>query len=70
MVSDGSNRIYITSPEMEVLQTLEVVGQDRRPQSHLNELEYVVEQGRGYLYCNVYPSERVVKVDLETGVMA
>lgn len=31
----------------------------------INELEYVVENGKAYIYANVYMERRIVKIDLE-----
>lgn len=63
IMTDGSENLHFLDPE-----TLEKVGTIRvfnngRPLMYLNEVEYV----DGFVYANVYTTDWIVKIDVETG---
>ena len=61
--SDGSDKLYFISPnDWTVTRTLRVTMKGR-PQSYLNELEWTPD----YLLANVWGSNRILMIDLETG---
>ncbi|MCF2491693.1 glutaminyl-peptide cyclotransferase [Dyadobacter sp. CY347] len=62
IVSDGSNRLYFYTPDFKPLGGLSVYD-DKGAVSKLNELEYV----DGYVLANVWETNRIVQVDLESG---
>lgn len=67
-LSDGSDKIYVTTPELTILSTLEVVHQKSSLHvRYINELELVEEEGKQYIYANVYQSNTIVKIDSTTG---
>jgi glutamine cyclotransferase len=62
IVSDGSNRLYFYSPEFKPLGNMNVYD-DKGAVQKLNELEYV----NGYVLANVWETNRIVQIDLESG---
>jgi len=63
IMSDGTATLYFLSPDtFEVLGHIEVRDQSTAVRG-LNELEYV----KGEVYANVWPTERIVRIDPETG---
>jgi len=71
IMSDGTDKLYFLSPDtFEVLGSIEVrdVGSTSSLQKNtvvqgLNELEYV----KGEIYANIWPTERIVRIDPMTG---
>jgi len=62
IMSDGTPMLYFLNPEtFEQVNRMMVFDQDK-PVWGLNELEYV----EGQIYANVWPTERIVRIDLET----
>lgn len=63
LISDGSANIYYVRPsDFKILSSIQVVDNDG-PINNLNELEYV----NGSIYSNVYQTNRIVKIDPESG---
>ncbi|QMW05223.1 glutaminyl-peptide cyclotransferase [Spirosoma foliorum] len=60
--SDGSNKLYFLSPDFQRKGEL-VVYDNMGPVMNLNELEYV----NGYVYANVWQTNRIVQIDIKTG---
>ena len=48
---------------MELLKTLEVKDKRGYPIKNINELEYVEEAGRPFIYANVYLTNHILKID-------
>lgn len=63
IMSDGTDKLYFLSPDtFEVLGSIEV--RDKSiPVQGVNELEYV----KGEIYANIWPTERIVRIDPKTG---
>jgi glutamine cyclotransferase len=62
IMSDGTPMLYFLDPEtLEQVNRMMVFDQDK-PVWGLNELEYI----EGQIYANVWPTERIVRIDLET----
>ena len=63
IMSDGTNRIRFLDPAtFETKRTINV-SLDGRPVNELNELEYV----KGEIYANVWQTDRVVRIEPQTG---
>ncbi len=63
IMSDGTSSLHFLNPEtLEKIGTLNVLD-NGRPVQYLNELEFV----NGFIYANVYTTDWVVKIDLNTG---
>ncbi|MFL6210591.1 MAG: glutaminyl-peptide cyclotransferase [Pyrinomonadaceae bacterium] len=63
IMSDGTNRIRFLDPiTFETKRTISVA-LNNRPVNELNELEYV----KGEIYANVWQTDRVVRIDPQTG---
>lgn len=63
IMSDGTNRLRLLDPEtFDVRREIEVLDGDR-PVNLLNELEYI----RGELWANIWQSDRLVRINPETG---
>ncbi|GAB3803305.1 hypothetical protein GCM10028819_33010 [Spirosoma humi] len=62
ILSDGSNKLFFLSPEFQPLGELNVYD-NKGPVRNLNELEYV----DGYVFANVWQTNRIVQIDLKTG---
>lgn len=62
ILSDGSNKLFFLSPEVQPLGELNVYD-NKGPVMNLNELEYV----DGYVFANVWQTNRIVQIDLKTG---
>lgn len=63
LISDGSANIYTVRPsDFKVLSSVQVVDNDG-PINNLNELEYI----NGSIYSNIYTTNRIVKIDPESG---
>ncbi len=63
IISDGSANLYFVRPsDFKVLASIQVVDNDG-PVRFLNELEFV----NGSVYSNVYETDRIVKIDPESG---
>ncbi len=61
--SDGTATLQILDPDdFRVLRRVRVL-EEGRPLEKINELEWI----EGYLYANVYQTNRIVAIDLETG---
>ncbi len=66
IMSDGSSRLtYIDPADMKPVKSLDVT-QDGAPLDQLNELEYI----NGYIYANVWLTDKIVKIDPATGKVA
>ena len=66
IMSDGTPMLYFLDPEtFKQNRKIMVLDQDS-PVWGLNELEYI----DGQIYANVWPTERIVKIDPETGEVA
>ncbi|MCX7985551.1 MAG: glutaminyl-peptide cyclotransferase [Bacteroidales bacterium] len=61
-MSDGSNRIYIIDPANFTVTDVFEVMDNKGPIDNLNELEFV----EGFLFANIYQSDYVAVIDLET----
>ena len=65
IVSDGTHELRFFDPSnFEPLGRLSVV-RGARPQDQLNELEWV--ESEGALYANVFQTDEIVRIDLESG---
>ncbi len=63
IMSDGSNILTWLNPkDFSVIKNLQVAN-DRGNMGVLNELEYI----DGYIYANIYTTDYIVKIDIETG---
>lgn len=71
IMSDGSNKLYIIdSYTFELLHTVDVRIYDSNKQqyvsvTYLNELEYI----NNYVYANVWLTDRIVMIDIQTGIV-
>jgi glutaminyl-peptide cyclotransferase len=63
IMSDGSERIYFRNPETFAFERMIEVYSHLGPISKLNELEFI----DGYIYANVWMSNRIVVIEPETG---
>ena len=65
IMSDGSNKLYVIDPtHFYILKEIEVYDH-KGPVNQLNELEYV----NGYVWANVWQTDRIVVIDPKTGVV-
>lgn len=65
IMSDGTDQLtYLDPLSYEVVRTLSVT-REGAPQEDLNELEYI----GGFIYANIWLTNRVVKIDPSTGVI-
>ncbi|AKD55673.1 glutaminyl-peptide cyclotransferase [Spirosoma radiotolerans] len=62
ILSDGSNKLFFLSPDFQSLGEVNVYD-NKGPIMNLNELEYV----NGYVFANVWQTNRIVQIDLKTG---
>jgi glutamine cyclotransferase len=62
-MSDGTATLYFRHPETFAEVGRIVVRDDTGPVTRLNELEYV----QGEIYANVWQTERIAKIDPQTG---
>lgn len=63
IMSNGSSDIVYRNPEtFEITKTITVTN-DYGPVSNINELEYI----NGFLFANVWTTNRIIKIDLATG---
>ena len=60
--SDGTNRIYVLTPDFKLKRTI-FVSIDGRPLRYLNELEWV----DGKIWANVYTTDMIVIIDPSNG---
>ena len=65
MVSDGTANIYFVSPKTFNVQSLISVKDNSGTVDNINELEYV----DGFIYANVYTTNRILKIDPESGAV-
>lgn len=63
VMSDGSNILYYMDPEYFTEKSRIEVYDNEGPVHNLNELEYI----DGYIWANVYMTDRIVKIDPKTG---
>lgn len=63
IVSTGSSNLYIVDPETFKIKNTIAVQTNKGPLDNLNELEYV----NGVVYANIYTTNIIVKIDLESG---
>jgi glutaminyl-peptide cyclotransferase len=63
ILSDGTNQLRFLEPQtFQVTRTVSVFD-DKQPLGNLNELEYI----RGEIYANVWKTDRIVRLDPQTG---
>ncbi|GAB3956494.1 hypothetical protein GCM10028805_46530 [Spirosoma harenae] len=62
IMSDGSNRLYFLTPDFKRKGELAIYD-NMGPVMNLNELEYV----NGYVYANVWQTNRIVQIDISSG---
>lgn len=62
-ISDGSNNIYITDEDLNIKQILSVTRKGT-PLYYLNELEWAEENGKQYIYANVYYQNVLAKISV------
>jgi glutamine cyclotransferase len=63
IMSDGTNTLRFLNPgTFQIERTLKVL-EDGRPVTNLNELEYI----KGEIYANIWQSDKIVRIDPETG---
>jgi len=65
VMSDGSNLLYFMDPEYFTEKSRLEVYDNQGPVHYLNELEYI----DGYIWANVYMTDRIVKIDPKTGAI-
>ena len=63
IMSDGSHQLRFLDPATFQVQRTVSVFNDKMPLTHLNELEYI----RGEIYANIWQSNRIVRLDPQTG---
>lgn len=63
VMSDGSSRLFFLDPQTQKAVGSILVTDGGRPVERLNELEFV----RGELWANVWQTDRIVKINSETG---
>ena len=63
IMSNGSHELHFLDPATFQVQRTVSVFNDKMPLTHLNELEYI----RGEIYANIWQSDRIVRLDPETG---
>jgi len=63
VMSDGSSRLYFLDPKTQMRGRAIEVKDGGRPVPRLNELEFV----RGELWANVWTTDRIARIDPETG---
>jgi glutamine cyclotransferase len=66
ILSDGTNRIRFIDPDNFQVRKTIAVFDESTPISRLNELEYV----RGEIYANIWHTERIARIDPQTGHIA
>lgn len=65
VMSDGTNKLFLLSPDMfTTMKTIEVFD-NNGPVHNLNELEYI----NGKIWANVWLTDRIVVIDPETGIV-
>ena len=63
VMSDGSSRLYFLDPATQkTVRTLQITDAGQ-PVLRLNELEFI----RGELWANIWPTDRIARIDLKTG---
>lgn len=63
VMSDGSNKLYfVTVPAFNIVETIEVYD-NKSMVNYLNELEYI----NGEIWANIYLSDKIARIDPETG---
>ncbi len=62
IMGDGSNKLYFFNADFQKTGEIEVYD-DKGPVIKINELEYV----NGYVFANVWETDRIVQIDLKTG---
>lgn len=63
IMSDGTNNLTFLDPKsLKILKKLAIF-ENNIPVLNINELEYV----EGYIYANVYTTNKIIKIDLSTG---
>ncbi|SDD16884.1 glutaminyl-peptide cyclotransferase [Williamwhitmania taraxaci] len=65
VMSDGSNLLYYMDPEYFTEKSRLEVFDNEGPVHYLNELEYI----DGFIWANVYMTDRIVKIDPKTGAV-
>ena len=65
VMSDGSSMLYFMDPEYFTEKSRVEVYDNQGPVRYLNELEYI----DGYIWANVYMTDRIVKIDPKTGAV-
>jgi glutamine cyclotransferase len=65
IMSDGSSILTFLSPDNFKVQKKIEIFENNIPVTNLNELEYV----NGYIYANIYTTNKIVKIDLENGTV-
>jgi glutamine cyclotransferase len=63
IMSDGSNQLRFLDPDTFEVQRVVSVFEGSRPINYLNELEYI----KGEIYANVWLTDRVVRIDPQSG---
>lgn len=63
IISDGSSNLYFVNPDDFKIKNTVGVQTNNGPEDSLNELEYV----NGFVYANVYQTNKIVKIDPESG---
>ena len=63
IMSDGSHKLTFRDPnDFSIIKTLSVKA-NHYAMEHLNELEYI----KGYIYANIWPTNKVVKINSKNG---
>ncbi len=66
IMSDGTASLYFLDPETFVeVRTINEVREGGKPVAHLNELEYV----NGHIYANIWNTDRIVRINPESGLV-
>lgn len=61
----GNNNLYFVDPETFAVRKTVPVNDNAGPVQQINELEYV----DGFIYANVWQTNRIVKIDAQTGIV-
>ena len=64
-VTDGGSIIYVVDENFDIKQQKTILDKKGSKVYNINELEYVVENGKPYIYANVYMERKIIKIDHE-----
>ncbi len=65
IISDGSSNIYFVDAETFKVKNTIAVRNNKGPVNNINELEFI----DGFIYANIYTTDKIVKIDPESGII-